>query len=267
MTTYFHENNAVYDHRFNRFFTLTAMIFWPLAYYLLENKKTKNCLLLAGCLLLICIFSESAATVFALLTSVGVFMIAFFLPRAGMILVMVGTILMTYLMPWLASIGLRLTTPMRDTLPKGEIISRLEIWQAISTMIAENPVLGWGYRTSRQVYDLFYTQNPDVQLLVKGTTSHPHNNILEYWTELGVIGVSLWLGVMLSVLWRIKDLPNKTKAFALATFISYQAIAQVAYGAGQANWLAQTCFAVIVAGVIFAPRPTPQVDRSGAPSA
>ena len=84
---------------------------------------------------------------------------------------------------------------MRSLLDLGgeTAVRRLKLWEAALAMIRDSPLFGVGLDNFLYKYPRYMLaeawQEPDL--------SHPHNILLDWWTRLGVLGVSalVWLGV------------------------------------------------------------------------
>ena len=76
---------------------------------------------------------------------------------------------------------------------------RLQLWQASINMIRDHPLLGVGMDNFFYQYRSGYIL-PDA--IAEPNLSHPHNLVLNFWLETGVMGVAsaLWLAV---ALWRL----------------------------------------------------------------
>jgi exopolysaccharide production protein ExoQ len=68
---------------------------------------------------------------------------------------------------------------------------------------------------------------------------HPHNAILQWWLELGLIGAAL-AGLLAASLFRCTDKLSDTRARALACghLVTGLGIASLSFGAWQSWWLA-----------------------------
>lgn len=109
---------------------------------------------------------------------------------------------------------------------------RLDYWQSTLRMIAERPLLGWGFGTWPDVYPQFLVRDTGVPV------NHAHSDWLEYFAEGGVIPVlalavlfvrSLWLawrhpwflGVPASLILAMVDYPLRLPILLLALVSLY----------------------------------------------
>ncbi|MBI4301942.1 MAG: O-antigen ligase family protein [Chloroflexi bacterium] len=81
--------------------------------------------------------------------------------------------------------------PWDRLLSTAPVEQRLNLWQASVKMVRDHPILGVGL-------DNFLYQYPKYRLesaWAEPNISHPHNILLDFWTRLGILGVTvmLWL--------------------------------------------------------------------------
>jgi hypothetical protein len=80
-----------------------------------------------------------------------------------------------------------------------DLTGRLDIWADVSELAARRPWFGWGYSSpwlpGAVPFDEPVVRNGVEQL-------QAHNAWLDVWLQLGVVGVVLFVGLVVSVLWR-----------------------------------------------------------------
>jgi O-antigen ligase len=118
---------------------------------------------------------------------------------------------------------------------------RLVIWNWTAERIGERPLLGWGFDASRampgrETQVAAYMPLDEYGLRMEGDVLplHPHDAILQWWLELGVLGAAL--GAALAV-W-IWLLAGRTGAFALALAAAAMPPLLLSFGVWQSWWLA-----------------------------
>jgi len=121
-------------------------------------------------------------------------------------------------------------------LQKGAAAARVEIWDALSQLISQKPIFGYGANTTRELV----LPSENVFRSFK-TILHPHNFALQIWLELGLIGV---IGFSY-IFWRIMGFIEKIPQFvlrlnALGVFIAWLSVAAVGYGMWQSWWVGLT---------------------------
>jgi tetratricopeptide (TPR) repeat protein len=105
--------------------------------------------------------------------------------------------------------------------PSGSAFQRLHIWEVTISMIKASPIFGTGLGTFQIVFPKF--RYPDFNLDVPiGNLLHAHNEYLEIWSEMGLIGLGVFLWLMISFLhYAFKMLKNeKEKGLLVAGLVS-----------------------------------------------
>ena len=130
----------------------------------------------------------------------------------------------------------------QETPVGGSIIHRLLVWKYVGKKIHDKPFLGHGAGTSRLIGQNIVLNIPNTKIDIKGAIPlHPHNNFLEIWLELGLLGI-----IVMSLLW-IKiikfGINIRKKSYVLGTgvctsIISIFIISNLSFGVFQAWWLA-----------------------------
>ncbi|MBF0323952.1 MAG: O-antigen ligase family protein [Alphaproteobacteria bacterium] len=124
---------------------------------------------------------------------------------------------------------------------------RLTIWQFTGQRIADRPVLGWGVDAARTIpggeEEVQVSRPPHGAtdgLLEQLMPLHPHNAVLQWWMELGGIGVAMMLALLWTIVRRIEDwAPDRPTAAAWgASFVAAFSISAVSYGFWQSWWQA-----------------------------
>ena len=77
---------------------------------------------------------------------------------------------------------------------------RLYMWKAVSGLIAERPLLGYGIKGGR-LETLAKYQNDGFEMGVRGDY-HAHNQYLESWLMAGIPGLIMLLYIMFNALWK-----------------------------------------------------------------
>lgn len=133
------------------------------------------------------------------------------------------------------------------------LIPRVFIWNNTSEKIGEKPLIGWGLNSSR-----FFSAEIDKvrvwnAVWMEPIPLHPHNAVLQWWLELGGIGVLLCGSVLISLLLLIRRyiVDPSHSAISVAALISALSIASVSYGVWQgwwmgAYWLTGTFLAILL---------------------
>jgi len=130
----------------------------------------------------------------------------------------------------------------QKTRPGVSIMHRFLIWKYVAKEISKKPILGHGIGTSRFIGQNIILNIPNTKLEIKGGIPlHPHNNFLEIWLELGLLGI-----IITSLLWIniIKIGTNIRKhSYVLGTgscssIVAIFVVSNLSFGAFQAWWMA-----------------------------
>ena len=127
--------------------------------------------------------------------------------------------------------------------PEGSsIIHRLLVWEYVGKKILTKPILGHGVGTSRLIGQNIILNIPNTSQEIKGAIPlHPHNNFLEIWLELGLIGI-----IIISFLW-IKiiklGINIRKNSYVIGTgvctsIVTIFVISNLSFGVFQAWWMA-----------------------------
>ncbi|MDB9971880.1 O-antigen ligase family protein [Alphaproteobacteria bacterium] len=132
--------------------------------------------------------------------------------------------------------------PWQDTSVGGSIIHRLLVWEYVGKTILNKLIIGHGIGTSRLIGQNIILNVPPKNLTIKGGIPlHPHNNFLEIWLELGLLGT-----LIISLIW-IKiikfGITIRKNSYILGTgvctsIITTFVISNLTFGMFQAWWMA-----------------------------
>jgi O-antigen ligase len=91
-------------------------------------------------------------------------------------------------------------------------LGRSQIWRANVDMIAQRPLLGWGYGNYKRFRTPFYARYPSAD-----TTAHAHNDFLQVWVDSGLVGLGAFLYLCWVVVgdarWTYRRLPAAAEPF------------------------------------------------------
>ena len=166
----------------------------------------------------------------------AVTLLAMWRARATILVVGAFTILLIAVGP--VAVGLM---PSVDKVPLGSLPipnsahHRLIIWKFTADRIAEKEIAGWGYDSSRAIPGstvLLNTDSPALPL-------HPHNGVLQWWLELGVVGAVLGMAFLIALLCAIARLRDATdRAAALGLYAGAMTVVNLSFGIWQGWWVA-----------------------------
>ena len=143
----------------------------------------------------------------------------------------------------------RFVVEAQDTMPSSALL-RLYIWKFTTERIVERPLLGWGFNSARSIPgggDKFIVTDRDGRFRFSelNLPLHPHNQILQIWLELGVIGALI---VAVAGAWLIDRLGQwepRARAPGLALTATALAYDSLSFGAWQSWWIAAVFVAAI----------------------
>lgn len=126
---------------------------------------------------------------------------------------------------------------------KASSVHRLYIWETFSRLALLNPLHGYGIASGHVLFqfDAVMASLPE-HLRQYVDVWHPHNNYLELWLDLGVIGI----GLLLLALWHIFSGAWLTKRGSFASFLAIAAVAACSHGLWQGWWIAVICLVVML---------------------
>lgn len=238
---------------FSRSAALLAVLVWPLAIAL--GRRT----------------APAIAVTFVVLAAVEIFLLPMHAARLGFV---VGAGLA--LACWLAPVWTRraltagfvvgvFALPLAVYLIAGDVgpddipqralrswLHRIEIWQFTIGQIAEHPWIGWGLDTAR-VMPGGETQAPGQEVGIVLMPLHPHNNVLQLWLELGVVGVTAVaaLGALLLRATGRADADPLARAAAVASIGAFLCMALLSYGVWQTWWVVTAWLAVLLFAMLL----------------
>jgi O-antigen ligase len=199
---------------------------------------------------------RSSASVVSLAAAILAFLAGLARPRlvgaAGAAIFVLLTVAMPVAQPSRATIG-----ASHQAFPsiRTSAQHRLVIWRWAAERIAERPLLGWGMDAARtipggatEVGDYMDLRPYGLDLTGQVMPLHPHDAILQWWLELGLVGAVLG-AVLAAFLWRQAA---RAGAFPLALVAAAMPPLLLSFGIWQSWWLA-TLF-LVAAFLRSAPR-------------
>lgn len=107
---------------------------------------------------------------------------------------------------------------------------RLEIWDFVSRYALGRPFYGYGIDATRHITDF------DIKHLFwdAGTVLHPHNIVLQFWIEFGVLGALFLCGFFV---WLLRVCREAGSRVVLPSFAALMTVGAFGYGMWQAWWL------------------------------
>jgi O-antigen ligase len=138
----------------------------------------------------------------------------------------------------------------QETSIGGSIIHRLLVWEYVANETYKKPILGHGIGTSRLIGQDIILNVPNTNQEIKGGIPlHPHNNFLEIWLELGLLGI-----IIISILWMkiIKyGIQMRQDSYIIGTgvcssIVTIFIISNLSFGVFQAWWMSSIALIFLI---------------------
>ena len=155
-------------------------------------------------------------------------------PKFSVDLVIALCILSIILAPFVGY-GMKYVSPETKAAISDSWEHRVEMWAYVGRLIAENPVLGYGFDAVR-TFDETYTGMGYEQTKV---SLHPHNTGLHIWSETGAVGAGLACLVLFFLRQSLQNYisASKSRAIMVVGFLGAAlAICTFTYGVWQEWW-------------------------------
>jgi O-antigen ligase len=236
--------------------SLLSIATWPMLYMLMkEGQKLLSLILYIAVLVTLLISDNMSGLIGFMLASVGYLILLISNMRISW-LIKVSMIIYIISMP----IASKIQDPRFIAKEYGHVIPisyihRLLIWNFVMTQTIDHPIIGQGIGTSKftpvNEEDKFFYKDE----MLSPLPLHPHNNVLQIFLELGLVGLTLFALYVWQILGRINNVAFKTKdkfwgAAANAAFINYFFIGMVSFGIWQSWWM----LVVLLIMIIFRPK-------------
>lgn len=226
----------------NRGSSFLSLMFWPCIAILLSKGMKSYAAIVSLAILLVVYQLDSTSSLLGLLVGIMIYGLVRKIGRFGVKLLMAGAIFGIIAVP---TITIFTTADELDAaipiIPGAASEYRLYIWDFAGQKAEQKPFLGWGFDASRKIP---VTKNDYV---LKNTVPggrhplplHTHNNTMQIWLELGVVGLVLFAAFIVTLLDNIQRLPSKRQmALCSGLFSTYFMIGQTGYGIWQNWWVA-----------------------------
>ncbi len=243
--------------RYDRAAAIGAIVAWPIGLALWRRARPAAAILFFVLLFVLLFLLEMAAARLAFVAAGLVCLVSLWKPRAVLHVLMAGTLAAILLAPpaLIASGTAQDLTAMADGPAKlaSSEKHRLFIAHFVLGRIAERPLLGFGFDSSRAIPGgkaESFANAPELPL-------HPHNAILQIWLELGAVGAAIAAAIVAFLMrgMRVYTGDRGAAASANATFTAFATIALLSYGIWQNWWLMTAWLAAVLVAVAAHARP------------
>ena len=218
---------------YNRGFDYLVLIAWPVLAHAWWRHRRWAVAALALALAAVAVITLSLAARVAVAVGLAMLLLTLAMPRLiDRMLSWVVVTLVAVLPAALAVLSNYRTLLAPYLKPSG--VNRLEIWNYMTARVFDRPLLGWGLNSAKHVPIRPAELAHYIYVTTNGT--YPHNQWLELWVELGVVGVAAGLIFAVLALRRIRALPQPLRPFAFAAFGSAMTVASVNYEIFTDSW-------------------------------
>ena len=205
--------------KLNRGFSYTLMLAWPffaaLFYSGVQDFRRLALIACVGGILLFCLFlTHSRATQMGIVLAFSAFVGALIVPRLVTIALAISTLVFLGWSFWIQYLYLN-EYDLFARLPDSWF-HRVEIWDYLSYRIQESPFLGYGIGNAHKLDWLI--PHGGFYVSVNVQAAHPHNAIVQLWSELGVGGLLIYAYLSFWALWGAWRLPKPLRPYALACY-------------------------------------------------
>jgi hypothetical protein len=238
---------------------LTMIMPLSIAMYI-NKKKLFLALIVLFLVTTIVILGPNHSSKIALLCAFLASLIIYFLgPRSFIYFGIISTIFILSLpvisntmVPLISSIEKKnhYDTPWQKTASGSSIVHRLLVWEYVGKEIYKKPFIGHGAGTSRLIGQNIVLNVPHTDQEIKGAIPlHPHNNFLEIWLELGLVGITIitlfWIKI---IKYGIK---LRKQSYILGTgictsIVTIFIISNLSFGIFQAWWMSSLALIFLI---------------------
>jgi len=140
--------------------------------------------------------------------------------------------------------------PWQSMPAAGSIVHRLLVWEYVGSEIYKKPLLGHGAGTSRLIGQNIILNAPNSDIEIKGGIPlHPHNNFLQIWLELGIVGI-----IIITLIWikvikfgiRIRKNSYILGTGICSSIVTIFVICNLSFGVFQAWWMSIIAFIFLI---------------------
>jgi O-antigen ligase len=229
--------------------SVAALFFfpWSIQIYRTYSRFIAGSLICAA--VIIIIFGGGSGAALALIVGSGAAVVTFFIKQRAIIvfssIILIGVLITPSIPSWLPD---PLVSGIKISYLPPSAIHRISIWQVTAKHIAERPILGHGFNSSRTFYDAktkvvntFFPTMPSHTWFNRSEPIplHPHNIALQIWLELGLFGALLFAAVLITIIFECakKSRDPLNRAASLGLLSSFFIVALLSFSAWQAWWL------------------------------
>lgn len=234
--------------------TILVMLMWPVVVYVWRRWSFGWAVALTVLVYAVLWPGDAKAAKLALLAGAAVFVAAMMWRRAVSVIMAAAVSAIVLLAPVIAAQPMQHPERLENVMSTG--LHRLIIWDFAAARIAERPLLGWGYNSSRVI-----PGGKAQTAMGEALPLHPHNAPLQIWLELGLPGAVLGAAIMVALVLAAGRWERKAAAGALAAFAAACVVGILSYGIWQDWWLCALIFIVLVCRALPEPNSAEGMPR------
>ncbi len=194
--------NTDYIVGLNRGSSILSIISWPIILYLFGKGRYKEAALLYVAILTTIVRLESLSSVMGLIAGLIISIIVKFGQRKALNIMAAIAVIAVFIIAAGAKImdAHQLVNKL-PVIPGGASNMRLYIWDYAAEQAYKKPILGWGFNASR---DYPVKKEDYVDHGRSPLPLHPHNNVLQIWLELGIVGLFIFAAFLAAIILNIR---------------------------------------------------------------
>lgn len=246
-THFFHKTTLYFNAEvYNRGACFLAVIFWALlmahSKRMRQNMPTNIVLGFVGVATIITLgMLESLSAKVAFVGGVLAFIAMLLMPVISIRLLQLAVVLIAVGLVWYAP-KINPNEFAEKNIPPSAL-HRVFIWHFAGIKASENTLKGYGFYNSRDIAggkDVIALNNQSTPVGWVNLPNHPHNGMLQMWLELGLVGLSLYvLLIIASLSWILKYVQSTLqRAVMVAMLVTYLGISLLAFNIWQEWWIA-----------------------------
>lgn len=248
------------DYVMNRPIVTATLLFWPLAAALRARGRNGLALAIFAVVAAGAIVSTSGTSKLSVLVGAAAFVCALAAPRLVKALAAPVLVLAMAVQP---VFGLALSRAIPESgmsaLSSAHARERVDIWITFGEVAMRRLATGTGFGSSPKLdKDPVALEVPERHRAMVAV-GHPHDALLQAWTELGLPGALIGIVLLGLVGLRLARLPNALLPERAACAVAVLAIAMESHGAWQGWWIA-----AVAATTLLFPRLQPEHPAGGA---
>lgn len=220
---------------------LLSLTAWVVINVLVQYRQYLLALVFYTLILILLYMSDSLASFLGFSLAGFTVILSLLLKRLAFKLLTIAIILGSVAMPifsYMIDFPKISTSPKYSNILPDSAMHRLYIWNSVAKKVLENPVMGIGFASSRDVKPASEQMIIYHNYIYSPLPVHPHNNIMQIWLETGIIGIILFLAAVYKYLSRINIAkPLSFSVISYAAFINYYCIGMISFSIWQMWWV------------------------------